>query len=170
MAKLRPDADDILRIHQAREAIRHEVGSGGQCHEVADWVAQEFGWPRHSGSYTDPADDTICDAHVWNVLPDGAILDGTADQFGEGHDVRVVEPDVPDFHRYRDEWYQDFYPGHPDCPEIANRAWSGEFDGERMNRLRQERGDAWWLTERTALDEYQARPYEQYGAASGFQR
>ena len=142
----RPTSIDIARIRAVREEVR-EDGGGGQCHEVAGWIEFEYGWPAKSGAYTDLADDTICEFHFWNILPDGAILDSTADQFGEGNDIRIVAPSDADYCRYRDEWYDDYYPGHADHPEIGNREWSGELDMDKVKRLRRERGNRWWIKE-----------------------
>ena len=143
----RPTAADIARIRNARDEVRRECGGGGQCHEVAAWIEETYGWPAKSGAYTDLSDDTICECHFWNILPDGAILDSTADQFGEGNDIRIVLPSDVDYSRYRDEWYDDYHPGHADHPEIGNREWSGELDMDKVKRLRRERGDRWWIKE-----------------------
>lgn len=150
--KNRPTAADIQRILKMREAIRHDEGAGGQCGFVAEWIHRTFGWEAHSGVYTDPNDDPIID-HVWNVLPDGAVLDATADQIGEGHDIRIVEPSDPDHRRYRWEWTDDFNPD-TDPHEAMGREWNGETDVDRMDRLRAERGQHWWLKDRTHIDAY----------------
>ena len=156
MPKMRPGAADERRIIRMREAIRREAGAGGQCSEVVFWLSRTFGWEGVSGVYTTPGDEPIID-HVWAELPDGAILDATADQIGEGHDgVRIVPPGHPDHGRYRWEWTADFNPDtHP--AEAGERSWTGERDLERMTRLRAERGDGWWLADRVFLDAYRAR-------------
>ena len=45
-----------------------------------------------------------------NLLPDGSILDATADQLGEGKDVIVVHPSDKNYHRYRPEFSHDSMP------------------------------------------------------------
>lgn len=153
--KVRPDANDIQHILAVREEEREHSG-GGMCSMVSEFIENEFGWLMKCGAYTDSNDDTICEAHCWNILPDGAILDATADQFGEGHDIRIIEPSDPEFARYRDEWYDDYHPGHPEFPQIADRKWSGEFDMDKVQRLEKERGVGWWLVgkDRSHMERY----------------
>src|SRR5574343_1537395 len=80
------------KITQEIRNIRHEVraiqGGDGQCHEVSEWIEGEYGWERIGGAYTAINGDVIASPHYWNMLPDGSILDATADQFGEGYEDR----------------------------------------------------------------------------------
>lgn len=143
-----------------REEVRAEEGGGGYCHVVSEVLACEYGWSLFSGAYTSLAGEVICEAHVWNLLPDGSILDATADQFGEGHDVRVLTPDNPDFLRYRAEWYPDWNPElcPCECPrQLGYSKWTGELDVAQAKRLTSERGEGWWLKDQTAYLAYQAR-------------
>ncbi len=152
--KLRPTAEDIDAIRKIRHEIRCSEGSGGMCSEVAYWITNKFGWEQGGGIVVDENGDQMID-HVWNILPDGAILDSTADQMGRGHDIRIIEPGDPDHARYRLEWFSDYHPGHPDHPELADTPWSGEFDWDAIARLRKERGAEWHVTNRDQYREYQ---------------
>src|ERR1700740_618790 len=99
--KLRPTAEDIEWIRKLRHEIRTDEGGGGMCHFVSECIHNKFGWHAESGTLLDRNGDVIMGGgHVWNVLPDGAILDATADQIGEGRDIAIIEPDDPDYHRY----------------------------------------------------------------------
>lgn len=145
----------VERIRAMREQIRQEEGGGGYCHMVSEWIARVYGWERASGTYCARNRDVICSAHYWNVLPDGSILDATADQFGEGNDIRVVRPDDPEFARYRLEWSQDYHPDHPDYhPDHPRDGWTGEFDDDAYDRLRRERGSNWWVTDKEGHARY----------------
>lgn len=160
-AKLRPTAADIAWIRNLRHQIRTEEGGGGMCHFVSEVIYNKFGWQQESGSYLAPNGDVICGGgHLWNVLPDGAILDATADQFGEGQDIRIIEPDDPDYHRYSAEWYSDYHPGMPEYDwnwRSGGRKpehWTGEMDADQQNRLSKERGHYWWLNDLTHKQAY----------------
>lgn len=162
--KLRPTPQDIAEIEKERHAIRAAEGGGGMCHFVSEWIEHNFGWERASGTYLTPAGEVICGGgHYWNILPDGAILDATADQFGEGHGVRIVEPGDPEWSRYDIEWYRDWHPGHAEYDPSWHRArrapeaFTGELDGDAQNRLRKERGDHWWLGDKAAINDYLAK-------------
>lgn len=78
--------------------------AGGQCGTVSEENEVRFGWPTTYGTHEamnhDPEDE-----HVWNKLPNGSILDGTADQFGGRRDhrgVRIIPPTHPDYQKYRE--------------------------------------------------------------------
>lgn len=143
------------RIRAMREKIRADEGGGGYCHWVSEWIENTFGWQRASGTYCAPNGDVICSAHLWNILPDGSILDATADQFGEGDDIRVIRRDDPAFARYRLEWFDDYHPDHPDYhPDHPRDGWTGEFDADAQNRLAAERGHDWWVTDKDGYARY----------------
>lgn len=144
----------LAGIVEIREEVRVHEGSGGQCFFVAEVLQQRFGWEVGGGVYLARGGEPIGDHH-WSVLPDGSILDATADQFCEGHDVRLVRTDDPEFARYRAEWHEDYHPGHPDFPELADVEWSGELDCDWSARLRLERGNGWWLPDPSALREWE---------------
>ena len=95
----------LKKLRTARHEERICNGGGGSCHLVSEWIEAEYGWTRVSGTYT-TADykEPIVPGHYWNLLPNGSILDATADQLGEGHDVRIVPKISPEYHRYRPEF------------------------------------------------------------------
>lgn len=162
--KMRPDADDIRAIEKVRIEARRSEGGGGMCHMVSEWIEDVLGWERVSGTYLSADGEPICGGgHLWNILPDGAILDATADQFGEGHDIRVIEPSDPDWSRYDVEWYEDYNPHHEDFDPNWDRQrrspdkFTGEVDYDHDNRLSDERGDHWWVKDRTHIDRYLAQ-------------
>lgn len=136
----------LLEIRAKREEFRLAAGCGGQCGDVAEWIFSSYGWPNIGGMYLSPSLEPIGD-HVWNVLPDGSILDATADQWCESdEDIRIVPVDSPDHKRFRYEWTPDFNPDLADrYPQLKGIPWSGEFDFDASRRLRAERGHGWWL-------------------------
>jgi hypothetical protein len=153
-----PDAGMIQGFRDLREEVRHAEGLPGQCHVVTEIIQAEHGWTRMSGTYltpclTFPAGDG---AHYWNLLPDGSILDPTADQLGEdADDVRVLLPEDPRHARYVAEWFEDWHPGAPDYDEADAIArgyrlrdaslWTGETDHDAYLRLVEAaEGDRWW--------------------------
>ena len=59
---------------------------------MSEIVSVRWGYPEDGGCYASP---TVRGgrhiAHCWNAMPDGAILDTTADQFGEpGDGIRIA--------------------------------------------------------------------------------
>lgn len=157
--KLRPSPADIEAIRKIREEIRAEEGGGGMCHWVSEVIMNRYGWTREGGSVVDPkTGDVMIVGHLWNVLPDGAILDATIDQMGLGHDVLVIPKDHPLHGYYRLEWDHDYHPGHPDIPDFKDAPhWKGEFDMDNANRLRAERGNYWYATDKRQHDAYRAQ-------------
>lgn len=140
----RLSAAELSEILDVRRSVRAAEGGGGQCAFVAEELLDRFGWEIEAGVYL-ASDGSPIGHHVWNRLPEGAILDATADQFCEGYDVRVVEPTDPEFGRFRWEWTDFCHPGHSEYPELAGIAWTGEYDFDRYTRSWQERGSGWWL-------------------------
>lgn len=155
--KLRPSAADLQVIRRIRHEVRCTEGEGGQCGFVAEVIMNRFGWPMHGGTYCNEIDEPICNDHVWNILPDGAILDATADQMGLGHDIRIVEPSDPDHKKYRAGWDQDYNPGRSEYPELKGVKWSGKHDVDWANELRQQRGRDWHVTDPKQYADYQRR-------------
>jgi hypothetical protein len=147
-----------LFARSTRHAERDANGGGGQCWPVAMAVEQRFGWPMRSGAYTTLAGEVICEAHYWNEIPGVGLFDATADQFCEGHDVRVITSTCAESRRCRPEWYQDWNPASdPSCPTVLGCSrWGGELDGDQANRLRRERGDGWWVTDPVAFGRFRA--------------
>jgi hypothetical protein len=155
--KMRPTKSDLADIMKYRHEIRCEERNGGQCGWVAEYIHHHFGWPIVSGTYCNDADEPICNGHVWNILPDGAIFDSTADQLGMGHDFKIVPKSDPDFKHYRYEWddENEFTPDHPNAPdEIRGMKWSGKNDFDWANELRAERGEGWHVTDKKQYAAY----------------
>lgn len=76
----------------------------GYCHEVSEYLEQEYGLARISGTIM--AKDLVSPIclHYWNVLPDMTIVDMTADQLQEGFDFRIIPAGHPDWYRYQPEY------------------------------------------------------------------
>jgi hypothetical protein len=73
-----------------------------RCGKVAEAVDAELGWAYRWG-HLRLLDGGICWIHCWNDLPDGTIVDATADQFEERwhDDVAVLSPANPLYTHYR---------------------------------------------------------------------
>lgn len=156
-AKASPDADDVRRIRAARAYVRASEGGGGRCSVMSEILSIVFGWPMMSGTYLSSDGKVICgDGHVWNILPDGSFLDPTADQFGEGHDVRVVRIGTPEHRRYRigivdDGSFEDLVAAFPVLADIVPDGFDDMKEDERLDL---ERGPGWWLADRSARWRY----------------
>src|SRR6266403_582398 len=109
-AKMRPSQRDLAFIRKMREEIRCGEGGGGYCHFVSEIIYNKFGWEQAGGVYCSAEGEPICSSHRWNILPDGAILDATADQLGED-DIVLIPVDDPRHKRYRLEYDIDYNPG-----------------------------------------------------------
>lgn len=163
--KLTPEF--ISEAEALREEIREEERGGGMCHIVTEVLQHRYGWERLYVTYLTADGDIICPGgHVINVLPDGSIVDPTRDQFGEGYSVSHIKPDSHEIGRYRPEFYDDYYPGHPEYPELD--AWLPFYHGKDDTSLgddikvTKERG--YWLTDRRLLDAYDDKQRE-YGGS-----
>ena len=106
------DSVNLEHIRKLRDEVRNdEAGghwnpehNGGTCGTVSEEIEIKHGYPAVWGAYRTPHHPKWKNPeHVWNKLPDGSILDATADQFHEGHDVRIVHPNHPDFARYNQD-------------------------------------------------------------------
>jgi hypothetical protein len=130
------------------------------CHLVTEFASDRWGWARAAVAYLSPDGCVICAGHYVCVLPGGAILDPTADQFGERHDVRILYPEDPEHTRYRMEWDGDYNPStDAECAAAASflgTPWTGEDDLDAQNRNRTERGAGWWLSDTAAYAAYWA--------------
>lgn len=163
--------DDVVveGLRALRAEIRMEEGGGGMCHMVTEVISHHHDVERLWVSYLDRVGEVICAAHMICILQDGTILDPTADQFGEGHDVRILRPDDPEYGRYRPEFTQDYHPGHEDGTTVTGWAkfWSGRADDDRQDALTAERGEGWWLEDVSLLEAYFS---EQAKVADGYYR
>lgn len=146
------DPGMVKEIEAEREAIRIDEGGGGMCHLVSEWLWDRYGWVRVPVAYLDRRGRIICGAHLINILPDGAILDATADQFGEGFSVRHLAPSTLDYGRYRPEFDEDFNPKRYDC--VEQFYWDGVEDCQAQDDMRREYGLGWWLQDRSLYISY----------------
>lgn len=65
----------------------------GGCGWLSEIIERDYGWLCEGGCYLTPAGHID---HFWNLLPDGSILDASADQFGENGDgIRISNPNDP---------------------------------------------------------------------------
>lgn len=145
-------APDVDKLRALREEVRISEGGGGMCHVMMEILWKEKGWEGLSVSYLDPQGLVICAGHCINFLPDGSILDSTADQFGEGHDVRILRPQDPEYGRYRPEFYQDFDPVQSE--EARAFFWNGVWDCEAQDQMVSQRGRGWWLADKSLYAAY----------------
>ncbi|GAB3400829.1 hypothetical protein GCM10027569_05140 [Flindersiella endophytica] len=88
----------LRRIHAVRRAVRLADArpNDGRCGNVVSALSAEFGWAGENG-YLQLLDGTVSWVHCWNRLPDGTIVDATADQYQElwlGN-VVALPPDDP---------------------------------------------------------------------------
>lgn len=159
----------IREIQALRHEMRVDEGGGGLCHCITEALTVKYGLGRLAVSYLAPDGTVICAGHYVNYLSDGSILDPSADQFGEGHDVRLLRPDDPEYGRIRPEFYEDFHPGlYPD--ELAEWLpfWKGVIDFDAQDTMNQERGRGWWVEDPSLLRAHYSER-QQYALATGRQ-
>jgi hypothetical protein len=73
----------LERARAIRRRVRRESGRpDGRCGKVAEAIEAELGWAYRWG-HLRLLDGGICWIHCWNQLPDGTVIDATADQFEE---------------------------------------------------------------------------------------
>lgn len=167
--KSRPSAEDLTKIRRWRSNCRRLEGGGGYCHFVSEWIENTFGWEAHSGTFCSPGGDPVCTAHVWNILPDGSILDATADQLGQ-KDIMIIPKGSPMHARYRYEYSDDYHPNHPWYPETSGIEWDGQFDIDKENALAKKHGSReWWMTqeEKNRWEKYNQKQ-KQYGTGKSW--
>lgn len=90
----------VYRQEGRMECYGHVIDADGAipggCSWMSEWVDGEYGYRQTGGCYiAKPGAPHI--AHLWNILPDGRILDTTADQFFEGvvEGIRITDGDDP---------------------------------------------------------------------------
>jgi hypothetical protein len=71
-----------IRRLQSLRADCHDSMDGelAICDIIAHEIEEQFGWKMQCGKY---APDEFLEYHCWNLLPDGELLDASADQFGD---------------------------------------------------------------------------------------
>jgi hypothetical protein len=141
----------LTQIRELREEIRRDEGADGQCLWVCEAIEAKRLIKGHLevvyGAYLNEVGEPICDDHFWLQLSDGSWFDPTCDQFGEGHDMRLIPAGSPMMARFRTPcWSDEYNPSLADeFPELAGVEWSGMTDLDWYNKLRDERGAGWWL-------------------------
>lgn len=77
----------LARIRKVlKQKIYRDQWVGG-CHIVSRWLEIHYGFTQVFGCYVDKRGRH--GEHCWNILPDGRILDATADQFARRKVDRV---------------------------------------------------------------------------------
>jgi hypothetical protein len=70
---------DLDEARAIRRRVRLASGRpDGRCGKVAEAIAAELGWAYRWG-HLRLLDGEICWIHCWNQLPDGRVVDATAD-------------------------------------------------------------------------------------------
>lgn len=70
---------DLDEARAIRRRVRLASGRpDGRCGKVAEAIAAELGWAYRWG-HLRLLDGEICGIHCWNQLPDGRVVDATAD-------------------------------------------------------------------------------------------
>lgn len=69
------DWEQIVWINGVRKALQKMLKTKGICKLITQAIKREYGYKIVIGRYGGKE-------HWWNVLPDGSILDASADQFG----------------------------------------------------------------------------------------
>lgn len=147
-------SDDLRSEIVALRTMVRESEPGGMCHIVCELLRQKYGWEPLPVSYLSPDGRIIAD-HVVCILPCGSLLDGTRDQFGEGHSVSLVRPTDPEIGRYRPEFTEDWHPGHPDDTDGTLDGWIDSYPGKPDYEVKGETllefGRGWWLEDKSLL-------------------
>jgi hypothetical protein len=97
------EIEEIDQVLAIRSRVRRDSGRpDGRCGKVAEAIQAELGWAYRWG-HLRLLDGGICWIHCWNQLPDGTVVDATADQFEERWlgDVVVLSPGDPLHSHYR---------------------------------------------------------------------
>lgn len=126
-----PDAGEVADAL----AIRAEVGGDdmprGEAVHVAHLIECYFGWPMVEGVVL-AGDGEPLATHAWNVLPDGGLLDATADLHGGPTHVSL-SPGAAGMRNYRREWTASYNPSLSSIfEELEGTSWDGQPDALRM--------------------------------------
>lgn len=126
---------------------RHEVralGTLGGCYQVALFIEHFYNLPMREGVYQSSKLEPIV-SHRWNILPDGSILDSTADQFCEGWDIGVIVKHNEFHMRYRPQWSDSLNPSI--TPWLKEFDWLGitDLDWKKQNSDKKI-SQGFWLT------------------------
>jgi hypothetical protein len=136
-------SDDVIQDIAAFRHNMRNLGQRGACYEVAQYIQWRFGVPAQEGVYQAAGGAPIV-LHRWNLLPNGDILDGAADQFCEGADISIIPAGTTLATRYRPIWTCAFNPGT--IQWLRDRAWTGLPDKEWWDR-NTALPLGWWLAD-----------------------
>jgi hypothetical protein len=144
----------IRSIETLRAEIREET-PGGMCELVSACLQDKYGWEALNVTYLSEEGRVICADHTVIILPNGSILDGTRDQFGEGHSVSLIGADTKEIGRYRPFFFEDWHPDHPSDTNGDLAPWQPSFDGQLDYDLQDanqtQLGRGWWLADKSLL-------------------
>ncbi|KQW30122.1 hypothetical protein ASE36_21965 [Rhizobium sp. Root274] len=134
----------------AVRSYRHTVrlaGCWGGCYEAACFIQHRFGWQRVDGVYALPDGRPIF-LHSWNLMPDGSICDGTADQLGEGEDVACLPVDCGQSKRYREKFTLAHNPSV--TPWLHGLPYVGISDRQFWDDAEEAKAlePGWWLADK----------------------
>lgn len=130
--------ENLERVRAIRRRVRLASGRpDGRCGKVSEEIEAELGWAYRWG-HLRLLDGGICWIHCWNQLPDGTVVDATADQFEERWlgDMVVLPPEDPHHTCYRPappaHLFQTVQAG-PQLRLLARRAGpDGEFEPDEQ--------------------------------------
>jgi hypothetical protein len=88
-------ANTIVRVRRIARGAQAEAGRLAACNQCAAALHEAFGWCEEYGVYDGPevrkrGRPRLLYEHRWNRLPDGTIVDATANQFGDADAVRIL--------------------------------------------------------------------------------
>jgi hypothetical protein len=89
------DENTLQRVTKIALQIQKETQRIRACNEVGCALQERFGWCDEYGVYDGPevrgrGRRRFRYEHRWNRLPNGTIVDATANQFGDLHPVRII--------------------------------------------------------------------------------
>lgn len=150
-------------LDELRE-VRHEMrlkGCWGACYEVSVFIERRFSWRRVDGVFQ-LLDGKPVFKHSWNVGPDGTILDGTADQFGFGHDIAISAPQTEFAKHYRLKFTRALNP--ETTLWLKGKAYAGIPDEGFWQQRHEARqlGPGWWLEDNKAYLQWMTAGAEKY--------
>jgi hypothetical protein len=93
IARLTPNT--VAHVRRIARAAQAEAGHLAACNQSAAALHEAFGWCEEYGVYDGPevrkrGRRRLRYEHRWNRLPDGTIVDATANQFGDADAVRIL--------------------------------------------------------------------------------
>ncbi len=126
----RPDIDELLDAYELRRTPDDDMPRG-EAVQVAYLIEKYYGWSMFDGVVLN-VDGAPKALHTWNILPDGGILDATAELHG-GVTSFVAGPDADILKLYRREWTESYNPDlRQDYPELRLCTWNGVTDAETL--------------------------------------